>query len=82
MLKPLTVFSSVQFSSVTQSYTTLCDLWKILQEMGIPNHLTCLLRNLYAGHEATVTTGLGITDWFQIRKAVHQGYMYIVTLLI
>jgi len=50
--------------------------------MGIPNHLTCLLRNLYAGHEATVTTGLGTTDWFQIRKAVHQGYMYIVTLLI
>ena len=41
--------------------------------MGIPDHLTCLLRNLYAGQEATVTTGCGITDWFQIRKGVHQG---------
>ena len=49
-------------------------LWKILQEMGIPDHLTCLLRNLYAGQEATVRTGHG-TDWFQIRKRVHQGYI-------
>ena len=48
-------------------------LWKILQEMGIPNHLTCLLRNLYAGQEATVRTGYGTTDWFQIGKGVHQG---------
>ena len=48
-------------------------LWKILKEMGIPDHLTCLLRNLYAGQEATVRTGHGITDWFQIRKQVHQG---------
>ena len=48
-------------------------LWKILQEMGIPDHLTCLLRNLYAGQEATVTTGHGTKDWFQIRKGVHQG---------
>ena len=48
-------------------------LWKILKEVGIPDHLTCLLRNLYAGQEATVTTGHGTTDWFQIRKAVHQG---------
>ena len=48
-------------------------LWKILQEMGIPDHLTCLLRNLYAGQEATVRTGHGTTDWFQIRKGVHQG---------
>ena len=48
-------------------------LWKILQEMGIPDHLTCLLRNLYAGQEATVKTGHGKTDWFQIRKGVHQG---------
>ena len=48
-------------------------LWKILQEMGIPDHLTCLLRNLYAGHEATVRTGHGTTDWFQIGKGVHQG---------
>ena len=48
-------------------------LWKILKEMGIPDHLTCLLRNLYAGQEATVRTGHGTTDWFQIAKGVHQG---------
>ena len=48
-------------------------LWKILQEMAIPDHLTCLLRNLYTGQEATVRTGHGTTDWFQIRKGVHQG---------
>ena len=48
-------------------------LWKILKEMGIPNHLTCLLRNLYAGQEATVRTGHGKTDWFQIGKEVSQG---------
>ena len=45
-------------------------LWKILQDMGIPDHLTCILRNLYAGQEATVRTGHGTTDWFQIRKGV------------
>src|SRR5574339_523882 len=48
-------------------------LWKILKDMGIPDHLTCLLRNLYAGQEATVTTGHGTTDWFQIGKGVRQG---------
>ena len=48
-------------------------LWKILKEMGIPDHLTCLLRNLYAGQEATVRTGYGTTDWFQIGKGVCQG---------
>ena len=48
-------------------------LWEILQEMGIPNHLTCLLRNLYAGQEATVRTGQGTTKWFQIRIGVHQS---------
>ena len=48
-------------------------LWKILKEMGIPDHLTCLLRNLYADQEATVRTGQGTTDWFQIRKGVCQG---------
>jgi len=48
-------------------------LWKILKEMGIPDHLTCLLRNLYAGQEATVRTGYGTTDWFQIGKGVRQG---------
>ena len=47
--------------------------WKILKEMGIPDHLTCLQRNLYAGQEATVRTGHGTTDWFQIRKGVHQA---------
>ena len=46
-------------------------LWKILQEMGIPDHLTCLLRNVYAGQEARVRTGHGTTDWFQIGKGVH-----------
>ena len=48
-------------------------LWKILKEMGIPDHLTCLLRNLYAGQEATARTGHGTTDWFQIGKRVCQG---------
>ena len=48
-------------------------LWKILKEMGIPDHLICLLRNLYAGQEATVRTRHGTTDWFQIGKGVHQG---------
>ena len=47
--------------------------WKILKEMGIPDHLTCLLRNLYAGQEVTVRTGHGTTDWLQIGKGVHQG---------
>ena len=51
-------------------------LWKILQEMGIPNHLTCLLRNLYACQEAIVRTGHGTTDWFQIGKGVRQGYIW------
>ena len=56
------------FDSVDQN-----KLWKILKEMGIPDHLTCLLRNLYAGQKATVRTGHGTTDWFQIGKAVRQG---------
>ena len=50
-------------------------LWKTLKEMGIPDHLTCLLRNLYAGQEATVRTGHGTTDWFQIGKGVCQGHI-------
>ena len=60
-------------------YAKACDcvdhnqLWKILKEMGIPDHLTSLLRNLYAGQEATVRTGHGTTDWFQIGKGVCQG---------
>ena len=59
MPKPLTVWITTN--------------WKILKEMGIPDHLTCLLRNLYAGQEATVRTGHGTTDWFQIGKGVRQG---------
>ena len=59
MSKPLTVWITIN--------------WKILKEMGIPVHLTFLLRNLYAGQEATVRTGHGTTDWFQIGKGVHQG---------
>ena len=58
MPKPLTVWITIN--------------WKILQEMGIPDHLTCLLRNLYAGQEATVRTGHGTTDWFQIAQGVCQ----------
>ena len=52
-------------------------LWKILKDMRIPDHLTCLLRNLYAGQDATVRTGRGTTDWFQIGKGVCQGYMLL-----
>ena len=59
MPKPLTVWITIN--------------WKILTEMGIPDHLTCLLRNLYAGQEATIRTGHGTTDWFQIRKGICQG---------
>ena len=59
MPKPLTVWITIN--------------WKILKEMGIPDHLTCLLRNLYAGQEAIVRTGHGTTDWFQIGKGGHQG---------
>ena len=55
-------------------------LWKILKEMETPDHLTCLLRNLYAGQEATFRTGHGTTDWFKIRKSMSR--LYIVTLLI
>ena len=61
MPKPLTVIADHN------------KLWKILKEMGIPDHLTCLLRNLYAGKGATVRTGHGTTDWFQIGKGVCQG---------
>ena len=66
-------------TSIYALFTTpksLCasnKLWKILKEMGMPDHLTCLLRNLYAGQEATVRTGHGTADWSQIRKGVHQG---------
>ena len=59
MLKPLTVWITTN--------------WRTLKEMGIPDHLTCLLWNLYAGQEATVRTGRGTTDWFQIGKGIRQG---------
>ena len=62
MAKPLTVWITIN--------------WKIPKEMGIPDHLTCLLRNLYAGQEATAITGHGKTDWFQIGKGVHQGCIF------
>ena len=55
-------------------------LWKILKEMGIPDHLTCLLRNLYADQEATVRTGHGTTDWFQIGEGVRQGCILLLCL--
>ena len=66
MPKPLTVWITIN--------------WKILKEMGVPHHLTCLLRNLYAGQEATVRTGHGTTDWFQIGKGIkavccHPAYL-------
>ena len=51
-------------------------MWKILKDMGIPDHLTCLLRNLYAGQEAAVRTGHGTIDWFRIGKGVSQGYIF------
>ena len=56
-------------------------LWKILQEMGIPDHLSCLLRNLYAGQEATVRNGHGTTDYFQIGKGVRQGCILLPCLI-
>ena len=59
MLKPFTVWITIN--------------WRILKEMEIPDHLTCFLRNLYAGQEATVRTGHGTTDWFQIGKGIRQG---------
>ena len=80
--------STFAFSTMPKPLTKACNphvdpnkLWKILKELGIPNHLTCLLRNLYAGQEATVRIGHGTTDWSQIGKGV-ESRLYIVTLLI
>ena len=82
---PTSVESSKKQESSRKTYFCFIDyakafdcvdhnkLWKILKEMGIPDHLTCLLRNLDAGQEATVRTGHATTDWFQIGKGVHQG---------
>ena len=61
------------FIDYAKAFDWITTDWKILQEMGIPDHLTCFLRNLYAGQEGTVRTGHGTTDWFQIGKGVHQG---------
>ena len=61
------------FIDYAKAFVWITANWKILKEMGKPDHLTCLLRNLYAGQEATVRTGHGTTDWLQIRKGVHQG---------
>ena len=70
------------YNSILHVDTDINKLRKILKEMGIPDHLTCLLRNLYAGQEATVRTGHGTTDLFQIGKGVSASRLYIVTLLI
>ena len=67
MPKPLTVWITINSGGKKKK------VWKILKELGIPDHLTCLLRNLYASQEATVRTGHGTTDWFQIGKGVRQG---------
>ena len=61
------------FIDYTKAFDSGLQLWKIFKEMGIPDHLTCLLRNLYTDQEATVRTGHGTTDWFQIGKGVHQS---------
>ena len=79
---PTSIGSSKKQESSRKTSTKTFDcvdhnkLWKILKEMGIPGHLTCLLRNLYGGQEATVRTGHETTDWFQIGKGVRQGYIY------
>ena len=77
IIKKARVPEKIYFSFIDYAKAFECvnqsKLWKILQQMGIPGHLTCLLKNLYAGQEATVTTGRGATDWFQIGKGIHHG---------
>ena len=72
---------SIHFCSIDYAEAFDCvdsnKLWQILKEVRIPEHLTCLLRNLYAGQEATVRTGHGTTDWFQIGKGVHQACIFL-----
>jgi len=68
-------FTSVLLTMPKPLIVWITTNWKILKETGIPDHLTCLLRNLYAGQEATVRTGHGTTDWFQIRKGICQGFI-------
>ena len=67
--------TSVLLTMTDFDYVGHNKLWKILKEMGVPDNLTCLLRNVYAGQEATVRIGHGTTDWFQIGKRVCQGCM-------
>ena len=78
----LTIAISYLTTSISKAFDCMNHnkLRKILKEMGIPDHLTCLLRNLYAGQEATVRAGHGTTDWFQIGKGM--SWLYIVTLLV
>ena len=77
VIEKATEFQNIYFCFIDYAKTFDCvdhnKLWTILKEMGIPDHLTCLLRNLYAGQEATVRSRHGTTDWFQIGKGVHQG---------
>ena len=79
-MKKLREFQKIIYFCVTD-YAKAFDcvdhnrLWKILKELGLPDHLICLLRNLYVGQEATVRTGYGTRDWFQIGKGVRQGYI-------
>ena len=65
--------SQGNFRKISASLTKALSVWITIQEMGIPDHLTCLLRNLYAGKKATVRTGRGTPDWFQIEKGMCQG---------
>ena len=69
------IYTYFCFTDYTKAFDCVDDneLWKILKEVGIPKHLTCLLRNVHAGQEATVRTGHGTTNWFQMGKGVHQG---------
>ena len=65
--------NNICFIDYTKNFVCITTNWKILKEMKIPAHLTCFLRNMYAGQEATVRSGRGTTDWFQIGKGVRQG---------
>ena len=70
---PEKTYTSASLTTLQPLTVWITTNWKILKEMGIPDHLSCLLRNLYAGQEATVRTRHGTTDWFKIGKGVHQG---------
>ena len=80
VMKKARVSENIYFCFVDYAKAFDCvdhnKLWEILQKMGIPDHFTCPLRHVYAGQEATVRTGHGTTHWFQIGKAVRQGFVY------